>query len=207
MNPLRRDVVHAGVDCVFAAFARSQSLAAASTASYRNQFINSKGAFMTSNSRDGAHDFDFLFGQWRIHNQRLKDRLVGCADWEQFDAIGECAPILGGIGNMDSFESDWGGDFRGMTLRLFDLTSKRWSLYWASNRSGVLERPVVGAFQDGIGRFEGADEHQGKPVLARFIWSHITPTSARWEQALSADGGKTWETNWRMQMTRIGQPQ
>jgi len=207
MNRLRRDVMRASADGVLAALARSQSLAAASTASYRNQLIDCKGAFMTSNPGDGLHDFDFLFGQWRIHNQRLKERLVGCTDWEQFDAIGECAPILGGIGNMDSFESDWGGDFRGMTLRLFDLKSKQWSLYWASNRSGMLEPPVVGAFHNGVGRFEGADEHRGKPVLARFIWSHITPTSARWEQALSADGGKTWETNWRMQMTRIGQPQ
>jgi hypothetical protein len=183
---------------------RSQSLAAASTALYRNQHIDSA---TMSNRRDGAHDFDFLFGQWRIRNERLKQRLVGCSDWEQFDAIGDCAPILGGIGNIDSFESDWGGDFRGMTLRLFDLKSGQWSLYWASNRSGVLEAPVVGAFENGIGRFEGADEHEGKPVLARFIWSHITPLSARWEQALSADGGQTWETNWRMQMTRIGQSQ
>jgi hypothetical protein len=185
----------------------SQSPAAASTASHRNQTIDSEVTTMTRDPRDGAHDFDFLFGHWRIQNERLKQRLVGCTDWEPFDAIGECAPILGGIGNIDSFDSDWGGDFRGMTLRLFDLKSKRWSLYWASNRSGVLERPVVGEFHNDVGRFEGADEHEGKPVLLRFIWSHITPLSARWEQALSDDGGKTWETNWRMQMTRIGQPQ
>jgi hypothetical protein len=185
MNPQRRGFVQTG------------------SALYTNRFVHSKGTSMTSNEDDGARDFDFWFGRWRIHNERLKERLVGCTDWEQFDAIGECASILGGFGNIDSFESDWNGDFRGMTLRLFDRQSKKWSLYWASNRSGVLEPPVVGAFHDGVGRFEGADEHKGKPVLARFIWSHIAPTSARWEQALSADGGKTWETNWRMQMTRI----
>lgn len=156
-----------------------------------------------NDDRDGSRDFDFWFGRWKIRNERLKERLVGCTDWEQFDAVGECAPILGGIGNIDSFVSDWNGDFRGMTLRLFDLQSKKWSLYWASNRNGVLEPPVVGAFVDGVGRFEGPDEHNGKPVRVQFIWSHITSTSARWEQALSADGGKAWETNWRMQMTRI----
>jgi hypothetical protein len=206
MIPQRLGVVRTRIGGVLAALARSQAVAAASTARYRNQFIDAKGVCMTTAQHDGSHDFDFFFGQWRIHNQRLRERLIGCTDWEQFDAIGECAPILGGIGNIDSFESDWGGDFRGMTLRLFDLASKKWSLYWASNRSGVLEPPVVGAFENGVGCFEGADEHLGKPVLARFIWSHITPTSARWQQALSADGGKTWETNWRMQMTRIGQP-
>jgi len=204
MNAHQRGAMSARIGGVLAALARSQAVAAASTALYRNQTIDAGGALMATKKHDGSRDFDFLFGHWRIHNQRLQERLVGCTDWEQFDAIGECAPILGGIGNIDSFESDWGGDFRGMTLRLFDPTSEKWSLYWASNRTGVLEPPVVGAFRNGVGRFEGAAEHNGKPVSARFIWSHITPISARWEQALSANRGKTWETNWRMQMTRIG---
>jgi hypothetical protein len=182
---------------------RLQAAATAPTALYGNKPIRSKGKVMNDHEHEGSHDFDLYFGHWRIHNQRLKERLAGCTDWEQFDAIGECAPILGGIGNIDSFESDWNGGFRGMTLRLFDRQSRKWSLYWASNCSGVLEPPVVGAFADGVGRFEGADQHHGKPVLARFLWSHITATSARWEQALSADGGMSWETNWRMQMTRI----
>ena len=39
-------------------------------------------------------------------------------------------------------------------------------------------------------------EHDGKPVLCRFTWSRTDTSSPRWEQALSEDGGKTWETNW-----------
>ena len=46
---------------------------------------------------------------------------------------------------------------------------------------------------------------EGQAVYARFIWSDITATACRWEQALSADGGQTWETNWIMDFTRLGE--
>jgi hypothetical protein len=36
----------------------------------------------------------------------------------------------------------------------------------------------------------------------RFIWSRVTTSTPRWEQAFSEDGGQTWETNWIMEMTR-----
>ena len=35
--------------------------------------------------RDGAHDFDFEMGTWKIHLSRLQDRLVGSKTWVEFD--------------------------------------------------------------------------------------------------------------------------
>jgi hypothetical protein len=55
----------------------------------------------------------------------------------------------------------------------------------------------------GVGTFYADDTLRGKPIKVRFIWSHITPDSARWEQAYSADGGKTWETNWIQVVHRV----
>ncbi|MEU5263007.1 hypothetical protein [Amycolatopsis sp. NPDC021455] len=40
------------------------------------------------------------------------------------------------------------------------------------------------------GDFYGDDTRDGKPIKAHFTWSHITATSARWEQEFSADGGR-----------------
>ncbi|MEZ4359187.1 MAG: hypothetical protein R3B48_03330 [Kofleriaceae bacterium] len=93
-----------------------------------------------------------------------------------------------------------------MTLRLFAPETRTWKLYWASDRDGVLQPPVEGRFVDGVGTFLGDDVHDGTPVLVRFVWSHITATSARWEQAMSIDRGGTWEVNWRMHMTRVAAP-
>jgi hypothetical protein len=36
----------------------------------------------------------------------------------------------------------------------------------------------------------------------RFLWSRTAAPSPRWEQAFSADGGVSWETNWIMDFTR-----
>jgi hypothetical protein len=147
-------------------------------------------------------DFDFLFGRWKVHNARLAERLVGSTTWIEFDAVSECRPMLGGIGNVDEMVTSWNGGYRGMSLRLFDLERKTWSIYWASSLTGVLDPPVTGTFTGNVGTFLGRDHHLGTPVLARFVWSQITPTSARWEQAFSTNEGVDWETNWSMQFVR-----
>ena len=73
--------------------------------------------------------------------------------------------------------------------------------------SGPLDPPVKGRFENGVGRFYGDYTQDGKPMRVRFVWSHITPTSARWEQASSSDGGKTWTPNWVMQFRRAAPEQ
>lgn len=151
---------------------------------------------------DGRRDFDFYYGRWQVRNERLRERLRGSDEWETFEAMQECRPILGGLGNLDDFVTDWSDGFRGMTLRLFNPQTRQWSIYWAGNRSGVLEPPVMGRFDDGIGVFFGDDRHQGQPVRVRFLWSDITARSAHWQQAFSIDDGRSWETNWHMYMTR-----
>jgi hypothetical protein len=153
---------------------------------------------------DGRHDFDFYFGRWHVANERLRQRLADCNDWEHFEATQQCRPILAGLGNTDDFVSDWRDGFVGMTLRLFCPQTRQWSIYWAGNRDGVLQPPVIGRFENGVGTFLGRDQHEGTPVLVRFVWSQITPTRARWEQAFSTDGGRSWESNWIMRMSRIG---
>jgi hypothetical protein len=94
--------------------------------------------------------------------------------------------------------------YHGMTIRLYDPDADTWSLYWLTSAGhGTIEPPVTGRFADGAGEFLGPDTHDGFPVICRYLWSDIRPASVRWEQALSADDGKTWETNWIMTMTRI----
>jgi hypothetical protein len=152
----------------------------------------------------GASDFDFLLGKWHVKNIRLKSRLTGCDEWEEFDAHYENWPLLEGFGNGDRMRVHWRGrDYEGCSLRIFNPADGLWRIYWVDNVNFRLGPPVVGGFTDGIGEFYGDDIHEGTPVKVRFTWSDISSDSARWEQAFSADDGDTWETNWIMISTRV----
>jgi hypothetical protein len=57
---------------------------------------------------------------------------------------------------------------------------------------------VVGRFADGVGMFYADDVLGEKPIRIRFTWCVREGGQPHWEQAFSADGGETWETNWTM---------
>ena len=148
-----------------------------------------------------VHGFDGLFGEWSVRNLRLKTRFAGGNDWDEFPGTMNVRPILGGAGNIDEIHFPTKG-YTGATLRLFNHKTQEWSIYWTTDRTGVLDPPVAGPFEAGRGEFYGDDLDDGKPVRVRFIWSNITGNAARWEQAFSRDGGKTWEINWTMEFAR-----
>ena len=154
----------------------------------------------------GVRDFDFWRGRWTIRNRRLRRRLAGATEWEEFESTCAARSLLGGLGNEDEFRAELDGEFIGMSFRFFDPKTSRWSIYWADNRRGVLDPPVVGSFDGEVGVFEGRDTFEGRPIRVRFTWSRVTTPRPRWEQAFSADEGRTWETNWVMDMRREESP-
>ena len=162
---------------------------------------------MTDPDNDGRHDFDFLFGAWTIRNRKLADMTdPECDKWMEFDATGSAHPILGGLGNVDTFsvpEMPNGKSFEGATMRLFDTENGRWKIWWAADSApGQLDPPVAGQFTGKHGVFRGEDVVAGKPVKVRFDWNSFDAQTARWEQAFSFDGGQNWVHNWRMDFTR-----
>ncbi len=153
----------------------------------------------------GLHDFDFWMGDWRIHHRRLKERLAGSHEWEEFEGTSSARKTMGGYGNMDDNVLDMPeGSYRAVSLRAYDTKTGTWAIWWLDGRDpfATLDPPVKGRFENGVGTFYADDTFKGKPIRVRFLWSHITPISAHWEQAFSPDGGKTWETNWIMDITR-----
>lgn len=168
-------------------------------------------AIAAATTADPSHDFDFLFGDWRVENRKRLHVLQGDDRWENFPAELHVRPLAGGVGNRDDYEApSWRPGYTGVTLRLYDPRSRRWSLYWLSSRgdgldpaTGRLTDPVVGRFAGHVGVFEGDDSFEGRPIRVRYTWTRIDATHAAWAQAFSADAGAHWETNWTMAFTRI----
>jgi hypothetical protein len=156
----------------------------------------------------GAADFDFLHGRWRVHNRKLRDVLPDAEpDWFEFPSIAEARPILGGLGNTDTYDIEdlpGRGRFHGFTVRLYDEKADVWRIWWASSiGQGQLDPPLVGRFDDGVGHFEGDDAIGDRPIKVRFTWTSPDHDHARWEQCFSYDGGETYATNWIMEFTRL----
>ena len=153
--------------------------------------------------RASMHDFDFLHGSWNVHNRYLKGRLRSSTEWSEFDAQSDVQPLLNGLGQLDRYRAVRDSNaVEGVTLRLFNPATGEWSLHWADTvNPGVLLPPMVGRFNGEVGEFFGDEFVDGRKVLCRFHWTR-NPASPRWEQAFSDDGGKTWETNWIMTLTR-----
>jgi len=163
--------------------------------------IDAKGNLqITASATSTASDFDFLVGKWKMHNRHLNKRLENCQEWTEFDSSDENSKILGAAGDMDTysttqFTGQQGKLFEGLTLRLFDPKTRLWSLYWIASNTGTIDPPVVGSFENGVGRFFGKDTFKGKPIIVVFRWDARNKERPVWGQAFSADNGKTWEWN------------
>jgi hypothetical protein len=160
----------------------------------------------SSRVEDGRHDFDFIFGDWTIHNRKLLDVTdARCTDWVEFTTTSHAAPLFGGLAHVDHITSGPdapGGPWEGLTLRQFDPPERLWRIWWASTRNpGHLDPPLSGRFSDGVGVFLGDDTLAGEPIKLRFHWTIPAPGHPRWTQEFSHDAGATWRLNWTMDLS------
>jgi hypothetical protein len=87
--------------------------------------------------RDGRDDFDFFIGKWKGHNRRLRERLVGSTEWEEFEGHSVVHKILNGLGNFDevTFQRE-DGRMEGVTLRLYIPVKQELAIYWEGYGGG-----------------------------------------------------------------------
>jgi hypothetical protein len=157
----------------------------------------------------GPGDFDFLDGEWVTRNRKLARRLAGSTDWIEFGGSLAQRRLMSGLANSaDNLFDVAGAPYRGVSLRAYDAKAGVWRNWWVDARDPLkpLGAGVTGRFKDGVGTFLSDDTLDGRPIKVRVLWTRPTPTTARWEQAFSADGGATWEVNWTTDFARPKSP-
>jgi hypothetical protein len=158
---------------------------------------------ITPSATSSQNDFDQLVGEWDIHHRKLTSRLTNSDEWIEFDATQEMRKVLTGIGNVETMAATVNGKpFEGMAVRLFNPATRLWSIYWADNNTGTLDKPVVGSFENNVGRFYSREIFNNREVILQFQWDVTNPEKPVWSQAYSTDNGTTWEWNWYMYFTR-----
>ncbi|GAC1692030.1 MAG: hypothetical protein PVS2B3_00580 [Steroidobacteraceae bacterium] len=157
------------------------------------------------------HAFDFDFGTWKTHSTRLLRPLAGSREWIRMDGVTVVRPIWGGRGNLAELESDGPqGHLSLISLRLYDPAARQWNLNFATSGVGILNVardarsvPMIGRFEHGRGEFYDQETFGNRTIWVRFRIRPLSPTTARSEQAFSEDNGRTWETNWINDYTRV----
>jgi hypothetical protein len=149
---------------------------------------------------DQSKAFDFLEGEWRIQNRRLKD---GTKDeWETFEGEATVWRAWSGAASIEWLRIP-AKRFEGMGVRMFRSDTGQWADHWVNAKNGVLGDPLLGQFKQGVGEFLSEETVNGQRLLAKSVWDEITPTTCRWYQATSEDDGKTWSETWVMRWHRV----
>jgi hypothetical protein len=152
---------------------------------------------------DHQHDFDFEFGAWDTHIRRLLHPFTHSSEWVDYAGLSTVRKVWDGKANLGELkvEGDHGG-IQGMSLRLYEPESHQWRISWANAKDGELGTPMLGKFTQGRGEFYNSETLNGAQIFVRFVFSDITQSTFRLEQAFSNDGGKSWEANWIASFTR-----
>lgn len=145
-----------------------------------------------------ARQFDFWVGEWDVNLRVIQDDL----SWKDARrAAVRIYPILSGKAVLELWDET---DIKGFSLRYFDTSQGKWVLWlnWPGrNRSGSSS--LEGVFRHGRGDFFSIDaDAEGAELISRYSFNDITPTSLRWDDAYSRDGGKTWSHQWIMEFSR-----
>ena len=155
-------------------------------------------------ARDGSHDFDFNFGVWKTHIQRVAHPLSGSSESIELDGTVSVRKVWDGRAQLEEIEADGPkGHWEGLTLFLYNPASHQWTQSYINSARGVPGGTTTGEFKDGRVELFSQDTEDGRSILVRAVWSDITPDSHRYEESYSDDGGKTWARAFSARLTRL----
>ncbi len=152
--------------------------------------------------RNGQHDFDFNFGTWHTHAQRLAHPFSHSTQWLTYDGSVSVRKVWGGRASTDETVADGPSQIELLYIRTYNPLSHQWAINGADSSDGSLGTPMYGEFDGGVGTFYDREVFDDRTITVRWVFSDIAADSYHFEQAFSDDGGATWEPNFVAHVTR-----
>jgi hypothetical protein len=150
------------------------------------------------------NEFDFEIGSFTTHSARLSKPLTGSTQWVETDGSTVVSRIWGGKANLAEIHIDPPfGPIDFLALRWYNPNARQWFLDFANAADGTLGTPMAGVFDKGRADFYDAEPVDGRSTLVHFAVWPTSKDSGASEQAFSADGGHTWEVNYKTRYTRV----
>ena len=144
--------------------------------------------------RDGSHDFDFLIANWKAHVRRLPDRLNNSKIWVEYDGISNHKKLLDSNANFEEFDvtsTDKKLRIKAQTLRLYNPTSRQWSIYLVDVDNGTLGLPpVVGQLPAIAASFSIRKTSKAEPFWCVTSGSTSLPTQRAWSSRFRPMAGR-----------------
>lgn len=156
--------------------------------------------------RDGAHDFDFLSGHWRVHLTHVLDPFAGGQQAVDLDGTIDVSKLWNGRGWLEQVDvrgpgTHWGG----LALFLYRSKEHQWSQTFVNEESGERAAPMIGEFRNGRAELYSQDSYGARTVLVQGVWSDVEPSSHKYTESLSDDGGVTWRPALIVRWSRASQ--
>ena len=132
--------------------------------------------------------FDFWIGEWDLTWTNAEGKID--------KGTNRITKILDGKVIQENF-SDAVGNFKGISISVYNPTKKTWHQAWADNKGGYydLEGQVEG--EKRIFKTQ-VKELNGEKIIQRMVFYNINFNSLTWDWELSRDGGVTWQLQWRI---------
>ncbi len=137
---------------------------------------------------DAHHrEFDFWIGEWDVF-QTVSKQNTGAKSLIQM--------ISGGCAILENWESPASN---GKSINFIDPVTNKWKQSWVGNYANGTEEFVDGEYKDGALRYTYetiSGGGKGNKIIGRLIFYNQGPNQVRQFNESSADGGKTWTTNY-----------
>lgn len=151
-------------------------------------------------AEDKERQFDFWLGEWDVQNRHLNG-----GQWQE---TGTARALIQAVADGKAILEQWEGTARtplhGFSVRTYDDQLDKWVivLNWHGGQPSSFSQ-MHGEFGEDRGEFFPPGSG---PKGVRFTFSKPRPGSCQWDQAVSSDGGQTWNMNWVMSFTRREDP-